>query len=90
MEGSFSCFSPFGILGHVAFVPISGWKWWEELAEQDGPEGPLLLLPSKRTWQYGHVFDVVPVDEDAVMAVIRVDRVLRLDETREELDVGIV
>ena len=85
-EGSFSCFE---IFGHVAFVPISGWKRWEEFAEQDGPEGPVNLLPRKRSWRCCHVFDVVPVDEEAVMAVIRVDRVLRLDETREELDVGI-
>ena len=38
-------FSSFEILGHVAFVPISGWKRWEELAEQDGAEGPVNLLP---------------------------------------------
>jgi len=71
----------------VAFVPISGWKRWEELAEQDGPEGPIDLFPVQRPWRCGHVFDVFPVDEEAVMAVIRVDGVLRLDETREELDI---
>ncbi len=90
MKGSFSCFGPFGILGHVAFVLISGWKWWEKLTKQDGPEGPVLLLPSKCSWHYGHIFDIVPVDEEAVMAIIWANCVLWLDETCEELDVGVV
>lgn len=41
------------------------------------------LLPAKRSWRCGRVFDVFPDDEEAVTAVIRVDGVLRLDETCE-------
>lgn len=66
----------------MAFVPISGWKRWEELAEQHGPEAPIVVIPAKRSWHCGHVFDVFIIDEEVVVVVIRVDGVLQLNGTR--------
>src|SRR5260370_33647533 len=68
-EGNLPCF---GVLGHVAFVPIPDWKGWKELVKQDGLEGTVILSPAKRSWRCGHVFDVLPVEKEAVIAVIRV------------------
>jgi hypothetical protein len=67
----------------MAFVPIPVWKGWKELAKQDGPEGAVTHIPVKRSWRCSHVFDVLAVHKEAVIAVL-------VDETREELDVGIL
>ena len=82
-KGNAPCF---GVLGHMAFVPIPGWKGRKEVAEQDGLEGTVILRPVKRPWRCRYVFDVLPVDKEAVIAVVRV---VLVDETREEPDVGI-
>lgn len=67
-----------GVFGYMAFVPIPGWKGGKEVAEQDGLKGAVILMPAKCSWRCRYVFDVLPVEKEAVIAVVRVGVV---DET---------
>ncbi|EGY17459.1 uncharacterized protein VDAG_01141 [Verticillium dahliae VdLs.17] len=71
---------------HMAFIPSPDWKGWKELAKQDGLEGAAILGPAKRSWRCGYVFDVLPVDKKAIIAIVNV---FFVDETSEKPDVGI-
>lgn len=82
-EDNFACFR---IFSHMAFIPSPDWKGWKELAKQDGLEGAAILGPAKRSWRCGYVFDVLPVDKKAIIAIVNV---FFVDETSEKPDVGI-
>jgi hypothetical protein len=71
----------------MTFVPIPDWKGWKEIAKQDRLEGAVILIPTKRSWRCGHIFDAFPVQEEAVIAVVHV---VLVDETGEEPDIGIL
>lgn len=75
-----------GILGDVAAVPIAGWKWRKELAKQHGLECAVILASAKRAWRRRCVLDVLPVDEEAIVAVVSV---VAVDETCEKAVVGV-
>lgn len=75
-----------GVPGRVAVVPISSWKWWKELVKQDGLKGPVVFGPAKCAWRCGYVPHMLPVDKEAVIAVVRV---VNVDKACEKPDIGV-
>ena len=74
----------------MTFVPIPRWKRWEKFAEQDGSKAPVAIFPGKRSWCRAHILEVLPIDQEAIIAVVRLNCVPRFDGTPEELDIGII